>query len=383
MANIKITALTELTIAADTAIVPVVDIAGGTVTKKITAANLKSYMVDYPPTNQFYIDPKRTDTYTATGNPNKPFKTISSCYTYIKSLITAGTISSAETNPVFMILCGSITENITLDTGHIFLIGNNSGIHAPIYITGNITINGTASGAGAIDANHFSLSGLAISGTAQSAAIRSTGSNPQRVFMKDLWLFASGNQTGTTPFTNAGGYGFYQDNTGSGTITSGDQIKISHTGTGDVYCIDIINGSASFSEVETSGATQVGAVQNGATLTFTTSELDANGEVCLESYGTGRLVVSDSIISNARTGVDSHGIWLHAAGGAALITNTIIDVASSTSGSRMIKGVAGTGVFYKNIMIGKATTFPFADHNKTIDAAVTSTLITTDTFTTV
>ena len=120
-------------------------------------------------------------------------------------------------------------------------------------------------------------------------------------------------------------------------------------------------------------------------MTFTTSELDANGEVCLESYGTGRLVVSDSIISNARTGVDSHGIWLHAAGGAALITNTIIDVASSTSGSRMIKGVAGTGVFYKNIMIGKATTFPFADHNKTIDAAVAvaAALITTDTFTTV
>jgi hypothetical protein len=74
---------------------------------------------------------------------------------------------------------------------------------------------------------------------------------------------------------------------------------------------------------------------------------------------------------------------LHTSGGAALITNTIIDVESSNSASRMVKGVAGTALFYKNIMIGRATTSPFAEHNKKIDSAVTAVAITTDSFTSV
>jgi hypothetical protein len=49
----------------------------------------------------------------------------------------------------------------------------------------------------------------------------------------------------------------------------------------------------------------------------------------------------------------------------------------------MIKGVAGTAVFYKNVMIGRATTTPFAEHNKKIDSAVTAVAITTDSFTSV
>ena len=383
--------MTSLVTATDATYFPVVE--SGT-NKKLTLAAVKSYAVDYPATNQFYIDPKRTDNYTATGNPNKPFKTIAACYAYIKTLIANNTIDAGEVNPIFIILQGSITENITLDTGHIFLVGQNSTIHAPIYLNGTITISGSATGSGAIDTNHFSLQGLAIVAVPQKACIHFTGSNAQRLFVKDLWLTARGNQTGTTPLTDAGGYGIYADCTGyraspaSNSVIHGSDVKVSHTGTGDVYCFKIggqgiaATVSADFANVETSGATQVGAVSSGCLLAFTGSELDANGEVCLESYGSGVLSVANSSITNAATG-ESYGVWLHTAGGAALVTNTIIDVESSNANSRMIKGVAGTALFYKNIMIGRATTTPFGEHNKKIDSAVTAVAITTDSFTSV
>ena len=349
---------------------------------------------DIPVTNQYFVDPARTDTYTSTGTILKPFKTITAAQAAIETAITAGTITLAGSNPVYIILTGNITENITMSRGHVFLVGFNSTIHAPIYLNGTITISGSATGSGSIDANHFSLQGLAISAPTQKACVHFTGANAQRLFVKDLWLTARGNQTGSTPLTDAGGYGIYADCTGyraspaSNSVIHGSDLKISHTGTGDVYCFKIggqgiaATVSADFANVETSGATQVGAVSSGCLLAFSNSELDANGEVCLESYGSGVLSVANSSITNAATG-ESYGIWLHTAGGAALVTNTIIDVESSNANSRMIKGVAGTALFYKNIMIGRATTTPFGEHNKKIDSAVTAVAITTDSFTSV
>jgi hypothetical protein len=375
MSLIKISQMTSLATATDATYFPVVE--SGT-NKKLTMAAAKSYMVDYPPTSMFYIDPGRTDTYTATGNPNKPFKTIGACYTYIKGLIAASTIPSPQVAPVFMVLCGSITENITLDTGRIYLVGAQGGIHAPIYLTGNtgsptVTINPSS---GDLNSNRFSLKGISVVGASGQHAVKVTGSTPLRMFMEDCWITANA--------SSEVGAGYYQDNTGTGTIANGDTIKISQNGTGDVYCFQILHGSANFNAVETSGATQVGAVSSGATLTFANSELDANGEVCIEAYGTGVLAVTNSTISNASTS-DSYGIWLHATGGAALVTNCVIDVASSTSASRMVKGVAGTAFFYKNVMIGRSTSYPFAEHNKKIDSAIGAGIvqITTDSFTTV
>lgn len=55
----------------------------------------------------------------------------------------------------------------------------------------------------------------------------------------------------------------------------------------------------------------------------------------------------------------------------------------SNTNSRMIKGVAGTALFYKNVMIGRATTYPFGEHNKKIDSTVNAEAITTDSFTAV
>jgi hypothetical protein len=394
MANIKISELPALATLVDTTVFSTVS--AGT-NYKLTGTVLKTYIhnsTDFPVTNQYFVDPARTDTYTSTGTINKPFKTIAAAQNAIELAIVAGTINPAESNPVYIILTGNITENVTMTRGHVFLVGFNSTIHAPIYLNGTVTISGSATGTGAIDANHFSLQGLAISAPTQKACVHFTGANAQRLFVKDLWLTARGNQTGSTPLTDAGGYGIYADCTGyraspaSNSVIHGSDIKVSHTGTGDVYCFKIgqqgvaATVSADFASVETSGATQVGAVSSGCLLAFTGSELDANGAVCLESYGTGVLSVNNSTVSNAASG-ESYGIWLHTSGGAALVTNTIMDIESSNANSRMIKGVAGTAVFYKNVMIGRATTTPFAEHNKKIDSTVTAVAITTDSFTTV
>lgn len=357
-------------------------------------ASLAEASTQIPVTNQYFVDPARTDTYTATGTILTPFKTITAAQAAIEAAIIAGTITPSESSPVYIILTGNITEDITLSTGHVFLVGFNSTIHAPIYLNGSITVSGDRPGSSALDANHFSIQGLAIVAQPQKACIHFTGANAQRLFVKDLWLTARGNQTGSTPLTDAGGYGIYADCTGyrasplSNSIIHGSDIKVSHTGTGDVYCFKVgsqgvaATVSADFASVETSGATQVGAVSSGCLLAFTGSELDANGEVCVESYGTGVLSLNNSTISNAATG-ESYGVWLHTSGGAALITNCILDVVSSNTNSRMVKGVAGTALFYKNIMIGRATTTPFAEHNKKIDSTVTAVAITTDSFTSV
>jgi hypothetical protein len=335
-------------------------------------------------TNQFYVDPFAANTYTPTGSILKPFRTIAAAQAEIEARITANTLVPGELNPIFIVLTGSITENVTLTRGHVFLTTLNGSIHTPIYLTGQITINGDNSSTGAIDANHFAITGLTIVGPNQGACIYFTGTNAQRLQVQDIWLTARGSQTGTTPFVNAGGYGIFSDNSGVRASDNkrspihGSDVKISHTGSGDVYCFRFSNGSTGeFDNVETSGATQVGAAGSGSLLAFTNSTLDANGEVILEAYGTGSISVNNCLLSNSNTGV-SYGIWLHDLGGNAIIINTVISVASSNAASRMIKGNATdpTGVFYNNIMVGKSTTYPYPDLNKKVDNTVVLTALT-------
>jgi hypothetical protein len=250
---------------------------------------------DTPVTNRYYIDATRTDTYTQNGSQARPFKTIAAAQAAIATAIAGGL--NPEVEPIYMILLSNITENVTLATNHVYLIGQNGQIHQPIILTGNITVQPTS---GTLNSNHFSISGMEIVGGTNGKAIYVTGTFPTRLSLQDVWITASGNS----------GAGLYQDNTGTGTYTHGGPIKVSHNGTGDVYCFDIRKGTASFDTVETSGATQVGAAGSGATLTFNNSQLDANGDVVVETYGSGVLVVTNSVIKNSAA--NSYGIKLNA-----------------------------------------------------------------------
>ena len=250
---------------------------------------------DTPVTNRYYIDATRTDTYTQNGSQARPFKTIAAAQAAIATAIAGGL--NPEVEPIYMILLSNITENVTLATNHVYLIGQNGQIHQPIILTGNITVQPTS---GTLNSNHFSISGMEIVGGTDGKAIYVTGTYPTRLSLQDVWITANGNS----------GAGLYQDNTGTGTYTHGGPIKVSHNGTGDVYCFDIRKGTASFDTVETSGATQVGAAGPGATLTFNNSQLDANGNVVVETYGSGVVVVTNSVIKNSAA--NSSGIRLNA-----------------------------------------------------------------------
>jgi hypothetical protein len=250
---------------------------------------------DTPVTNRYYIDATRTDTYTANGSQARPFKTIAAAQAAIATAISGGL--NPEVEPIYMILLSNITENVTLATNHVYLIGQNGQIHQPIILTGNITVQPTS---GTLNSNHFSLSGIEVVGGTNGKAVYVTGTFPTRLSLQDVWITANGNS----------GAGLYQDNSGTGTYTHGGPLKVSHNGTGDVYCFDIRNGTASFDTVETSGATQVGAAGPGATLTFNNSQLEANGDVVVETYGNGVVVVTNSVIKNSAA--NSYGIKLNA-----------------------------------------------------------------------
>ena len=326
---------------------------------------------DYPVTNNFYVDAKRTDSYTATGSIIKPFLTIAAAQAAIEARIAAATLLTGEANPIFIVIQSSITENVTLTRGHVFLVSNQGTIHTPIYLSGTVTVNGSNSTTSALDTNHFAIAGLAIVAPTQKAAIHFTGANAQRLMVKDLWLTASGNQTGTTPLTDAGGYGILADNTGvrasDGKLSTihGSDVKVSHTGTGDVYCFRISKGTADFANVETSGATQVASVSSGAALAFATSELNANGDVCIEAYGTGTLTVTNSSITNSAA--NSNGIRLNQTGSTAIIGNVAFQVPTGTG--RAVYGVAGSVLLY-----GSLNFIPMPNgtaSNKVISTAIT------------
>ena len=327
----------------------------------------------YEPTNQFFVDPNRTDSYVANGSIITPFKTISAAQTAINNLIAEGVTIATELNPAFIRLQGAITEDITLTKGHIFLVGENGSIANPIYLIGTITVNGDDTSASALDNNHFSIQGITVSPNGNNNGIVFTGSNAQRLSLENIWIQVGG-----------AGTGILCNNTGvriSDSFKSrcyGTQIKISHNGSGNIYCFNIIKGSADFTFVDTSGATKVAVVQTGATLAFVQSQLNAKNEACLEVYGTGILSVTQSSISNLFGSTACYGIWLHDIGSVANVGQSLFQVSSTNINSRAVHGILGTAFFY-----AYNAYYPGAFTDK-VDAVIGAGLIPVDTsFTTV
>jgi hypothetical protein len=200
-------------------------------------------------------------------------------------------------------------------------------------LNGYVTVQATG---GSLVGNRFSIQGIEIIGGANNKCINMTGTAPQKLFLQDVWLYASGT-----------GAGLYQDNTGTGSYTQGHSVKVTHEGTGDVYCFNIVKGYGDFSLVETSGAEQVGAAQTGAQLYFRDSELDASGSAVLEVYGTGTVSVTNCALTN--TQADSSGILINASGGTAVIFNSAFQIPVGTG--KAVRGDAGGTVAYSGINI--------------------------------
>jgi len=274
--------------------------------------------------NVFYVDPSRSgSTYTRLGTFNSPYNTITAA---ISAAVTAGFVDSS---PAEVVLMGNITENVTLKPG-IYLTSYGTGTHGSPTITGAVTIT---SSTGTTVTNHYSISNLRIVAPTNGHCINFTGTAPQKLFIRDMWM--DGNGTGDC---------IYMDNTGSGSTLQMDTAHLTHSGSGDIYCINVTKGGCYVTDIETSGATQVAAVQTGAVLTIASSELDANGDVVCETYGTGSLTITNSSINN--TQANSTGIKMNDSGGVAIIGNCLFNIPAGTGYS--VQGVSGSFLFAAN-----------------------------------
>jgi hypothetical protein len=271
----------------------------------------------------FFVHPNPGRTFTATGTYNSPFATITAA---INAAVAAG---HSDSDPATIILLANITENVTLKPG-IWLTSLGTGTHGSPTITGTVTVT---SSTGTTVTNHYSLSYLRIVAPTNGHCINFTGTAPQKLFIRDLWLDANGT-----------GDGVYMDNTGSGSTVQFDIGHLAHSGTGDIYCINVTKGSCYVTDIETTGATQVAAVQTGAVLTIDGSELVANGDIVCETYGTGTLTITNSIITN--TLANSTGVKINDAGGTVTIGNNLITVPAGTGYA--VQGPAGGIVYHAN-----------------------------------
>ena len=138
--------------------------------------------ITYQQTNTFYVDPGRTQNYTPTGSQISPFFTITAA---ISAATTAGYIDS---NPAFIVLMENITENVTLKPG-IWLTSLGTGTHGSPVITGTVTVT---SSTGTTVSNHYSISNLRIVAPSNGHGILFTGTAPQRLYVRDMWIDANG-----------------------------------------------------------------------------------------------------------------------------------------------------------------------------------------------
>jgi hypothetical protein len=264
-------------------------------------------------------------------------------------LAAAAAAGHGVASPAWVVVQEARSENVSLTVGGIYLKGrDSSGVHCPIVITGKVTVNGAA---GAIGSNRFSLEGLEVIGPSGDSAISFEGTNPQRLFLKDVWLTAQG-----------AGYCMSASNAGSGSIIQVDDFKLSHNGTG--WCLHCVAGATSIASVETSGAVGLGHVETGATLSVNYGELDANDVSAFDVEAGATLTLAGCVLTNAAA--NSNGIRLLGVAAVAYVVDTAFNVPAGTG--RAVEGGAGTFFTYQRLI--------FAPGGSTkVNPAITSTAL--------
>jgi len=279
-----------------------------------------------PITSKIYVDFLRSDSYTAVGSREFPYKTLAAAYT------TASNIGSSS-NPITIVLLSSNStpENVTFSEGHIFLTAeNSSGTHAPLLFTGSLTFQGPNT---SISENHFAVSNIELVGVSGTDVVTFSGSYPQRLFLKDVWITANGAAHGIT-----------MTNTGGGSTVHANDSKFSHNGSGDYHCVNATKGTASLDSIETSGvSTSVISVSGGASVNLTNSDLQSAGSYCVEVYANSLLTMANVKITTTAT--NSTGILLEQAGSVSFAGLVTFNVPAAGTG-RAIDGVAGSVLYY-------------------------------------
>jgi hypothetical protein len=301
-------------------------------------------------TSHMYVDYKRVDIYTATGSREFPFKTLQAAY-------TAAALVGTSSNPIYIVLVSGNTsataEVVTFSKGHIFLVGDNSsGTHAPIIFYGNLTFTGPNL---SISENHFAIQGIEIIGSSGTSVLTFSGTYPQRLFMKDVWVTANGNV-----------HGINMTNTGTGSSLHCHDAKLSHNGTGHYHCINIAAGTANIDSLETSGVGVAAIGVDGGTCNIRNSEIECGGTYAIDVYAGGVLTMATSLITT--TAATSHGIILRAATAVAIVGTTSFRVPAGDAANRAISGVAGTALYYADLYF-------LPGYTDKISVAISSTII--------
>jgi hypothetical protein len=301
-----------------------------------------------PLTSQYYVDANRTDDYTQDGNILTPYKTLSAAY-------AAAKIGATRLNPKYINLLSSITENLTMDTGYVGLQGfTNSGVRAPLYLNGTITIAPTA---GIITDNFFGITNLAIlkpEVTSGNCIDVLGGAVPLRVFLESVWL-----QNGST-----GSFGVNINNTGASSVVNGQLCQFSPFATGGG--INVINGICNMSICDSTagGAACVAMfnVQSAGVLNFTNCQLEGTAQQMINcvggTYAISNLIMTQTLITNSLA--TGHGITL-SAGAIANLANSGFNILTG-AGAKAINGVQSANlatlpfslVFFSNVSFANA-----------------------------
>jgi hypothetical protein len=299
----------------------------------------------------------------------KPFKTIAATLAYIEAKIadTSLTINisgAVVDNPQFIFLKSSITENITLTRGNIFIIGETPDAgHVPIWINGYITVTPADSSGNAINVNRFGLSHIAIRTDSANHSIEINGANPTQIYLQDTYCYQD----------NATKSCVYANNTGTGSRLEMYDCTMSRAA-GSVYLIDIQHGFCSINNLETNGQGQVLNQANASTGTMLRSALDANTGAVVTLSGSAQWGMGVSILTNTGTGANTYGVNMS---GTATMQFGVctFNVPVGDGSNRAIKGIGTNMVLYSGPI------FQYGSTNK-ISTAIT--LIPLDTtFTTV
>jgi len=285
--------------------------------------------LDAQVTTAIYVDFLRTDTYIASGSRNYPFRTLALAY-------ASASASVSDTNPKIIVLLSgnTVAENITFSKGHIFLVGENcSGTHAPIIFTGSLTFTGPNV---SLSSNHFAVTGIELVGVSGVDVITFSGSYPQRLFMRDVWITVNGSA-----------HGINMTNNGTGSVLHTNDCKFSHNGSGHYHCVNITAGTANIDTSESSGSTVgVIGITNG-TCNITSSDIASAGDYAIDIYAGGVLSLANSKITT--TAANSIGISLTHVTSVAIVGNVSFSVPASATTGRAISGVATSapaGLYY-------------------------------------
>ena len=284
------------------------------------------------------------------GSLDAPFSTLQSAY-------DAASLVASSTNTIFIVLLNgntlATTESVTFSKGHIFLVGDiSSGTHAPIVFYGNLTFIGPSA---SISENHFAIQGITLIGASGTAVITFSGTFPQRLFLKDVWIIANGNV-----------HGMLMTNTGTGSSIHSNELKLSHNGTGHYHCLNIAAGTANLDALETSGVGVAAIGVDGGSCNLRNSEIECGGQYAIDVYAGGTLTIGNTMITTSATLSD--GIILRAAGAIAVVGNCTFRVPSGDAANRAIKGVPGSLLYYSNL-------FFLPSYTDKISSGITSAVI--------